>query len=150
MKELIIQALNAAILLLEKRIPLTKIRVEYIDISDVNPLDLIKFMKTNNIPDNAYFSGRDNGDDGYSDICLCWDINILTTDNEQLKFKRDKFSNIAFTFVYDSLTKNGYKRVGFNTGLLKEFNDTTVYDMFVNKDFDRLVKYYLLSFKENS
>jgi len=42
--------------------------------------------------------------------------------------------------------KNGYKRTGYNSGLLKQFDDTTVYDMYISKDFDRLVKYYSLPF----
>jgi len=53
---------------------------------------------------------------------------------------------VAWAFIYDALIKNGYKRVGFNSGRLKEFNDTTVYEMYSSKDFDRLIKYYSLSF----
>ena len=115
-------------------------------IFDVSPLNIVQFMKDNNIPDDAYFGGIDNGDDGYSDICLCYDVIIPTTDKEKLNYKRKRFNTVAHKFVYDLLLNNGYKRVGFNSGLLKQFDDTTVYDMFINKDFDRLVKYYSLSF----
>ena len=38
------------------------------------------------------------------------------------------------------------QRVGFNSGLLREFADTTVYEMCINREFDRLVKLYSLSF----
>lgn len=41
---------------------------------------------------------------------------------------------------------NGDKRQGFNSGLLKQFDDTTVYDMYMNDEWDRLVKYYSLPF----
>jgi intergrase/recombinase len=97
-------------------------------------------------PNNAYFSGRDNGYDAWDDIVLAWEIDIPTTEKDKLSFKRKRFTNIAWKFVYDLLIKNGYKRVGYNTSLLKEFDDTTVYDMYINEDFDRLVKYYSLPF----
>ena len=67
-------------------------------------------------------------------------------DKDKLKFRRKRFSTIAFKRVFDLLTTNGYKRVGFNSGLLRDYKDTTVYDMYMENDFDRLVKYYSLSF----
>ena len=146
MKDLIVQALNEAIILLDRQVPQTKSKEKQVRIIDVSPLDLVQFMKDNNIPDDACFGGIDNGDDGYSDVCLCYDVIIPTTDKEKLNYKRKRFSSVAHKFVYDLLLNNGYKRVGFNSGLLKQFDDTTVYDMFINKDFDRLVKYYSLSF----
>jgi hypothetical protein len=148
MKELIVQALDDAIIMLDKRTPQTKIEVKYIDIDGVKPLDIANYMKDNNIPDNAYFGLKSNSYDGFhGDIYLCYDVNIPTTDKDKMKFKKDKFSDIAFKPVYDLLTKNGYKRVGINTFLLKQFKDTTVYDMYISKDFDRLVTYYSMYFK---
>jgi hypothetical protein len=98
-------------------------------------------MKSNNVPDNAYF------DTDYNDsVVLSWTIDIATSDADKAKFKKDRFDSIAYKFVYDALTGNGYKRVGFNSGLLKDFADTTILDMYLNKDFDRLVKYYSLYF----
>jgi len=149
MKELIMQALNEALLAAERTIPQTKPKTESVSIIDVNPLDIPSFMRDNNIPDNAYFSGRDNGYDAWDDILLSWEIQVPTTEGDKMKFLRRKFTHLAFKCVYDKLTHNGYKRVGYNTGLLKEFDDTTVYDMFINADFDRLVKYYSLPFVLN-
>ena len=148
MKELIIQALNDAFDVLEKRIPLTKKKTKSISIIDVEPINLLSFMKDNNIPNDAYFDGRDNGYDAFDDILLSWDIDVPTTDEDKLKFKRDKFTTIAFRFVFHLLEDNGYKRVGYYSGKLKQFSDTTVYDMYIEKDFDRLVEYYSLAFVE--
>lgn len=146
MKDLMIIALNDAFALLEKAVPQTKKETKSVSIMDVKPIDIISFMANNNIPNDACFDGKDNGYDAWDDILLSWDIVVPTTDKDKLKFKKDRFSTIAFRSIYNSLTVNGYKRVGYNTGLLKQFDDTTVYDMYINKDFDRLVKYYSLPF----
>lgn len=146
MKELIISALSNAILQLEKRIPLTKNDTKYVSIEDVCPVNIADFMKENNIPNDAFFAGRPNGYDAFDQICLCYDVKIPTTAKDQLKFKKSQFSTIAFKEVYNLLLSNGFKRVGYNSGRLKEFDDTTVYEMFISQDFDRLVKYYSLPF----
>lgn len=146
MKNLIIQALNDAILALDKRVPLTKKDTVYVNIEDVKPQDLISFMKKNNIPEDAYFNGKPNSYDAFDEVCLSYEIDIPTTNKEKLEFKRRVFSTIAHQKLYNLLITNGYKKLSYNSGLLKEFGDTTVYDMFINKDFDRLVKYYSLSF----
>lgn len=148
MKNLITSALNDAMIKLVDQVPLTKKEMMSISIIDVSPLDLVNFMKDNNIPDDAEFGGRDNGYDAWDDICLEWTIDVPTTDDDRLKFKRNRFSGVAFRFVYDTLIDNGYERTGYNSGLLKDFDDTTVYDMYMAQDFDRLVKYYSLPFKK--
>lgn len=149
MKDLIIQALDGAIIKFDKQIPLTKKETKYINITNIKPLDIGNFIKENNLPDDVYFGGKPNGYDSFDEVCLCYEVFVPTTEKEKLKFKQKNFSTIAFKFVYDTLTNNGYKRVGFNTGLLKEFDNTTVYDMYINKEFDRLVKYYSLPFVKN-
>lgn len=148
MKELIIQELNKAKIELDKIVPLTKKKVKSVSIIDVSPLELLQFMKDNDIPDSAYFDGKDNGDNGWSDILLSWQVDVPTTDEDKLKFKRRRFTDIAWKLVYNTLTnsKDGYKRVGYNSGELKRFDNTTVYDMYMTGDFDRLVEYYSLPF----
>jgi hypothetical protein len=148
MKDLLIVALDNAFADFSKRIPQTKKKTESVSIMDVKPMDLVQFMKDNEIPESACFDGRDNGYDAWDDILLSWDVDVPTTEKDKLEYCRDRFSTPAFRFVYDTLTKNGYKRVGYNTGLLKPFKGTTVYDMYTNKDFDRLVDYYSLPFKK--
>jgi hypothetical protein len=151
MKDLIITALDNAKAKVDTTIPSTKKSSESIDISDVNPIDLLAFMKKNNIPDNAYFDGSDNGYDGwYTGITLLtWDIDIPTTDKDKLDITRTRFNNSSFRLVYDILTTNGYKRIGFDSRKLKDFYDITAYDMYMDKDFDRLVTYYSLFFTKD-
>ncbi len=145
MKTLIIQALNDAYLNLNKRTPQTKKDTKSISIMDVNPLELTSFMKDNNIPDDAYFD-ISYSEDSIDDNLLSWDIDIETTSKDKLTYNRRVFSTIAHKSLYDLVITNGYKRKGFNSGLLRDFDDTTVYDMYISNDFDRLVKYYSLSF----
>lgn len=143
MKDLIIQALNDALPILESRTPQTKKETKYVNIEDVKPLDIIKFMKDNDIPEDADFGGKPNSYDAFDEVCLVYDIDILTTEKDKLKYKRRVFSDIVFEIVYNLLTKNGYKRIGYSsTSSFKQFDDTTVYDMYINKDYDKLVLYY--------
>lgn len=144
MKDLLIPALNDAFILLEKRVPQTKKETKYVNIEDVEPLDIVKFMKDNNIPNNAHFGGKPNGYDAFDEICLCYNIDVPTTNNEKLIYKRYTYTTIAWKLIYDKLIKNGYKRIPFNS--YNEFKNTTIYDMYVKKDFDSLVRYYSLHF----
>lgn len=146
MKDLLIVALGDAYILLEKQVPKTKIQAVYVNIEHVRPIDLIQFMKDNGIPEDADFAGKSDRYDTYCEACLCYDIEVATTAMDQLKFKVDRFQSVAWSKVYPLLKSHGYRRRGFNSGLLKQFDNTTVYDMFVSGDFDRLVKYYSLPF----
>lgn len=148
MKSILTKVLDEAIILLDRRTPQTNRVIKSIDIGDVSPLEIVSFMKDNNVPDNAYFGGENNGYDGWVPwvVLLCWEIDIPTTEKERLEYRRKKFDNIIFPMLFKELTKLGYKRKGFDSGLFKPFKDTTVYDMYINKEFDRLVEYYGLYF----
>jgi hypothetical protein len=147
MKKFIIKALDEALVHIYKITPTTKIVERSVSVMHVMPKDILTFMKENSIPDDACFAGKDNGYDGFDDILLSWDIKVPTTEEDRLKYRRERFNSVSFKRLHDLLTANGYKRVGYNTRLLKEFNDTIVYDMYMNKEWDRLIKYYSLSFK---
>lgn len=149
MKELITKALNEASELLDKQIPHTKKERRSISIEDVSPLELNRFMLDNNIPSNASFSVEGDSEAFFvtSYACLEWDIRIPVTEKDRLEFKRRRFERIAWKAVYNILIAAGYKRRGFNSGLLKGFKDTNLYSLFVNGEYDRLVDYYSLMFK---
>lgn len=142
MRELLISALDNAFILLNRQIRQSKKITKSISIFDVKPIELIKFIKDNNIPDDAYFDGSSNGYSGYDDFLLSWEVEVPTTDKDKLHFCRKRFNGIAFKFIYDSLTSNGFKRIYPLTSVFRDYDDTSIYDMYVNKDFDRLEKYY--------
>jgi hypothetical protein len=149
LKKLIIEALNDAFAILEKQVPQTKKQVESLSIVDIKPVDLPLVMSEKGIPADAYFSGQDNGYDAWDDLLLCWEIDVPTTNKDKLKFRRHRFSAIAYKLVAAALTTNGYMRVGCSSRLFRQFDDTTTYDMYIDEYFDRLVDYYSLSFSKN-
>ena len=161
MRNLISKVLNDAFTTLENQVPQTKKKTETISIQDVKPSELVSFMKSNDIPNNAYFSGTDNGYDGWNDIVLAWGVDVPTSEKEKLEYKNYRFYDIAFKKVYDLLTTNGYKRISdLNQGRITYkkrsntvssiimFDNKSVYEMYVDKDLDKLVEYYSMYFQK--
>ena len=147
MRNLIISALDTAMIRACESIPATKRIYKSISIIDVKPAELMEFMMTNNIPDHAWFSGPNNGyDDVWDDIQLTWDVYVPTSEKDDIQHTKRMFNNISFKYVYQSLTQNGYRRIGCDTLCLRKFKDTTAYDMYMESDYDRLVDYYCLYF----
>lgn len=149
MKDLIIQALSDAFEKLQKQLPETKRETKTISILDVKPSELMSFMESNNIPKDAYFNGADNGYDAWDDIVLAWEVEVPTSEKEKLDWLKHKFNSFSsWHYVHKLLTQNGYKRIPYDSRNFKQFNDTTVYNMFREKNFDRLVEYYSGHFKK--
>jgi hypothetical protein len=110
-------------------------------------LDIVEnIVLTENIDKNdiRFISNTNYSMDG--DIIAIFDIEVPKTKNDLDIEKEKKFKNKYFKVVFDEMIKKGYKRVGFSSHLLKEFDDTTVFKMFLNKDFDRLTKYFSIFF----
>lgn len=155
-------ALVDAFITLENRVPQTKKKTKTISVIDVKPTELKLFMESNDIPCSAYFTGADNGYDGWNDILLAWEVDIPTSDKEKLEYKNRVFHDIAFKKVYDLLTTNGYKRTSLqnkerisyrksNDGTFTYiimFDNKTVYEMYMDSDLDKLSEYYSMFFKK--
>ena len=148
MKNILIQALDTAFEVMNSVPPQTKRVVKSVSIEGIEPLQLQKFIKDNNIPKKAYFGGHGNIEEGESEAFLCWDVDEPLSVVEQRKHDVKKFDRQSWYTVYKWLINEGYKRIGCNTSEFKQFADTTLLDMYMEKDFDRLVKYYSLYFKK--
>jgi len=151
MENIIINLLDSAMQIAINQTPQTKEQYIEVDISEVKPLELLEFMRKNNIPETATFEASHSGEEGHrynASPVLSYRIEVPTTQKDKDEHVRKRFREVAWRVVYDSLTKNRYKRVGYDTGLLKEFDDTTLYDMYINKQVDRIVKYYSLPFRK--
>ena len=96
METLILAALNEAYSKLQLQIPQTRLKTIYVNIEDVEPLELQNFIVENNIPNDAYFGGKPNDYDSFDEICICYDISVPTNEDEKLKYCRDRFSNIVW------------------------------------------------------
>jgi hypothetical protein len=162
MKKLISKSLNDAFTTLENQVPQTKKKTETISIQDVKPSELMSFMKSKDIPNDAYFTGSDNGYDGWNDIVLAWEVDVPTSEKEKLEYKNRRFHDIAFKKVYDLLTINGYKRISERnqgrisykkvsyTSHIIMFDNKSVYEMYMDKDLDKLVEYYSMYFQKEA
>ena len=161
MKNLISKALNNSFTTLKNQLPQTKKKTKTISIQDVKPSQLMSFMKSNDIPNDAYFTGTDNGYDGWNDVVLAWEVDEPTSENEKSEYKNYRFHDIAFKKVYDLLTTNGYKRISYrNQGRITYkkrsnsilpiimFDNKSVYEMYMDKDLDKLVEYYSMYFQK--
>ena len=148
MEDLILSALSVALEKLERQVPLTKNEEHFISLSGVDPLKLNEFMREENVPEDAWFDGLDNGYDAFSDIGLMWWTKIPTTQLDKLKFKMERFDGIAWNCVRDILLANGYSICQFDTALLREFKGTNLYTMYTNGEFDRIFKFYSFRFKK--
>lgn len=149
MKDLLIKALDEAFVKLNNQTPPTKTKTIYVDIESINPSDINTFIKENNIPEDCYFGGKPNGYDAFDTVCLCYEIQIPLTEKELLLHRQRKFDIILGYILYDSLVKNSdYKRVPFDSILFKQLqlDKKCVYDMYIEKDFDMLLKYFSLKF----
>jgi len=142
MKDIILPILHDIHSGLEQRIPQTKKETVYVNIENVKPSDIMQFMIDNNIPDNAEFGGKPNGNDAYDEMCLCYDIDVPIHEKEKIRVREKTFDRMAFSKINESLIANGYRRTPVNSEFFKKFKDLTVYSMYINNDFDKIIKYY--------
>lgn len=149
MQELILSALSVALEKLENRVPQTKNKENFISLRDVEPLKLMEFMRENNVPEDAWFDGEDNGYDAFSDIGLMWWTKIATTQQDKLKFKTKRFDDIAWNCVRDILVANGYKVCPIDYGFLREFKFDNLYTMYTKGEYERIFKFYSFRFKKS-
>ncbi len=148
MKDLIIQALKIVEQMVPE-IPKTRKLEKTISIENVKPIDIPSFMKENNVPNNAELSLGSEWEGFFLSWCVDAPLSESEMEAERAERKKRIFSNNSFKAVYDLLTQNGYKRVGVNTALLAPYSEAIKFEMFLNKDYDGLVKYYSLYFKKD-
>ena len=95
---------------LEKATPKFVRKVQSISISDVRPVDLPQFIKDNNIPDECYFTGRDNGYDAFDDIQIAWEIMSPAKVVDIYVFKKTHLNNHLVSKCLSMLGRYGIYR----------------------------------------
>lgn len=151
MQALIKEALDAKFADILKSIPTTKEALREIEIGDIRPVDIADFMRDNGIPSDAKFSVKEEEAWGFSTRAdfvpsIYYYEQVPTDDKDRQAHIETRFKNGYFKPVFDILTANGYKRIGSISSAFKAFDDTTPYKMYMAGDFERLEKYYSLSF----
>lgn len=116
-------------------------KYQYSPIGQMNIDKLQQYMVKNNIPASAQLIIID------SDIYIKWEIYIPMTEKEKNNFIEKYVNYREFSKVDDILYEKGYKRKAISRLRLSDFNETTVYHMFIKKEYDRLQKYYSLFYK---
>lgn len=117
-----------------------------ISIIDVEPLELTNFMKENNIPDDAEFSGTDNGYDGWNDIVLAWYVKEPISEKEIDKIYRKFFYKKALMYVPKLLVNNGY--IWKQTGSVQKNISSLLYQKYLENDEQWLVEFFSKSYEK--
>jgi len=137
MKDLIEKTLTEYHTYLLSVVPQTKKVYTGLNIDEINPFELTNFLIENNVPKDCWFGYDD--DDNYSYVGF--KIEIATTESDKLNHMINRFNNEVFRKIYQVFIDNGYKRKVYDSKYLKKFKKT-VYEMFIEKDFDSLEDYY--------
>lgn len=142
MKEIIQEALREANKMLIRKFPVNKTINESCIITGMTLEQVTAYCP--NAPATAYLTTREDE----NEVLLMWEKKIPVTGTDLAKFKQKRFPSIAWQYVYNALTAAGYKRVGFCSSLLKPFDGISLYDKFLEDDFDFFVRFYSFRFKK--
>jgi hypothetical protein len=81
-----------------------------------------------------------------NELIISFEIEEIKTEAEKIKEFIYYFNKRVYRFMYNEMIENGYKRVGFNSALLKPFDNINLYELYIHNDFETLEKYYSLYF----
>ncbi|MGL5713283.1 MAG: hypothetical protein ACRCX2_09710 [Paraclostridium sp.] len=144
MKDLITLGIEEAFEKMERITPTTKSKLHFISLEGVDPFNLLKFIKENDIPEHAEFGGLSNGYDSYDDYGLTWAERIPNTQTERERFQKDWFSRNFSNNVGNILKDNGYKKIPYNSLLFKKFDSVCKLTEYRKGNFDLFVEYFSL------
>jgi hypothetical protein len=152
-KELIIAALDDYFNYLKEHSPRTKKEEKSIRVDDLKLSEVISLMEKDGIPAEATFTSIGDWLDGNHSPYLSWEVEVPATEEDRLEYLKSRFNGkglirSAWASVRDTLKANGYEHKPYRPDYSEEFGKTTVYDMYMNKEFDRLVKYYSQQFRK--
>ncbi len=108
-----------------------------------------EISKEYNIDVDKIYIGIDQDYDG-GKFCAYFDLEVDKTSKEIETELSNLIERRTWKIIFDNITKKGFRRIGFNTSLLKSFDDTSVHMMIKNNAIDRLVSYYSFRYVANS
>ncbi len=156
MQHLLEKALTETLAEADKVVPFEKTIFKKVSLEGVRPTNLAKFLVDKAIPHDAKFgASRDEGQfEDIEHMFLFWKESVLKGELEREEELGKVFNNIAWTFVYNKLTRQGYKRVGVRSSDMRTFDSVIsaggVYGLFKAGHYATLVEYYSLFFKDTN
>ena len=149
MKDIIISTLDKFNADCDNNAPTTMLEKKSISIMDIDPWELADFMRKKNIPKDVEFDGRDNGYDAWDDILLSWNVIVPASESYKIGIKKSRFKNAAHQTVCNALKESGYINYSSLISIkeYKKFKRTSIYKMYVNKEFNQLVEYFSIYYK---
>lgn len=83
-------------------------------------------------------------------IGVFYDKEYPIPEKEYKRLLRGKFERLVWYRLYKELIAIGYKRESGDNYKFRKYKDTTVYDMYINKEFTKITDYYSLFFKKEN
>jgi len=138
---LIKSALDEAFVKVNNLIPKTKTIEKENLVSGMTVQEIYNYCKNNNLPLSSEIYTNDDGD-----MYISQTLTVPMTDKDIADVKRKKFETLAWKLVFDSLTANGYKRKPLSSSFFKKFDGISLYERYVNGDFENLIEFYSAHF----
>ena len=111
------------------------------DITAIKVADLLVYMQQNNIPGNAKIMHNAKS------VNLQWESIEPTTEDDTLKYIKRSFNGWkTVKAVHDILTENGYNRISVWSNEYKPYKNTSIYEMYISEEYDKLRSYFSLTF----
>ena len=141
-------------------VPLTKTITKTIAIEDgmnINSLQekISNISKKHKVDEKDIWISVDEDEDftlgcNTARLCACFKAEVKKSGKDIHLETKKRVNNSSFGIIHRAMTAEGFKRVGFGSNLLAPFDDTTVYDMAIAEEFDRLADYFSLYFDEQT
>lgn len=138
-RDLIIKGIEDGVDALYKSVPTTRTEYKDVSIDEISVVNIPKFRKKENIPDDALLSCESEN------LRFSWKVEVPMDDVFKRQYIITKFDEYVWSYVYTSLTENGYRRNSRNfVNYIKQDKLCEVYE---KEYIDLLVDFYSLFFE---
>jgi len=131
----IIYAANKLINKINRNMPKTKSVTKSLDVTDINPHELHKHLQS--IPKQCHFTSHSQPSPHQDNVFVIWQEDEPLTEEEKEEYTEKKFNVNLFKYIYETVTKAGYKRV--SAPVTKPIN---AYKMYKQGNYRGLQEYY--------
>ena len=149
-KNLIIQGVKESFEQMERTTPTTKGKRHFVSVLGATYSELLEIIEKNNIPKEATLEGEQNSYDAYDSFGFEWYTPIPNTQADRDKYQKEWFNRNFGNKVGYILKDNGFKRLPYDSRVMKKFESFCKLTEYKNNNFDLFVEYFsLLWVKDN-